>query len=636
MLVPMVKVHIIGHRSLLDPTLASLQRLGCIHLIDVSADPSVPLPPLSLDDDHRREVEDLRYLRARLDGLLDLVPELVPRPPLPAAPADLEAVRRDLAESGPQIEALVEQLDAVGVERETLPRHIDTLRRLLPLLPSLPELETYDTAAVVLDARHAAVLGDLNARLEELLGGNFEIISDRVDPDTVGAVVVFPKRFRPEVDSIFGREQVSRVRLPHRYESVPFRQAIAAMERRLGEIPLEITTLRERIADLIRSRPQWPGVSRQIADRLDQLDAVRRLGATPHTFIVSGWVPHPRRPALSKALADEVGPGLVIEEVSPQRGEEPPVLLDNPAPARPFEALMGLLALPRAASLDPTVLMAVFLPLFFGMMLGDVAYGAMVVGLALIAGRRLRSRSPAMADIARVVALSGAWSIAWGVVYGEFLGNLGHELWGWKPLWINREEALEPLLIFALAVGGAHVLLGAVLGVWQGLRDHDRKLATERIGTLLSLIGLFLVAGVVAGRLPEGMMTPAVAAVAVGLVVVMAIGGPMGLLMGPLELMGIVGNVLSYLRIAAIGLASVYLARVANELGAVGPLWMGVIVAALFHALNLALGTFSPTIQALRLHYVEFFGRFFEEGGNAFRPFGGNGHTGVRETTRKE
>jgi V/A-type H+-transporting ATPase subunit I len=97
-----------------------------------------------------------------------------------------------------------------------------------------------------------------------------------------------------------------------------------------------------------------------------------------------------------------------------------------------------------------------------------------------------------------------------------------------------------------------------------------------------------------------------------------------------------VGNVLSYLRIAAIGLASVYLARVANELGAVGPLWMGVIVAALFHALNLALGTFSPTIQALRLHYVEFFGRFFEEGGNAFRPFGGNGHTGVRETTRKE
>ncbi len=119
-------------------------------------------------------------------------------------------------------------------------------------------------------------------------------------------------------------------------------------------------------------------------------------------------------------------------------------------------------------------------------------------------------------------------------------------------------------------------------------------------------------------------MTPAVAAVLVGLVIVIVIGGPMGLLMGPLELIGVVGNVLSYLRIAAIGLASVYLARVANELGATGPIWMGVIVASLFHALNLALGTFSPTIQALRLHYVEFFGRFFEEGGRAFQPFGGD------------
>ncbi len=65
-----------------------------------------------------------------------------------------------------------------------------------------------------------------------------------------------------------------------------------------------------------------------------------------------------------------------------------------------------------------------------------------------------------------------------------------------------------------------------------------------------------------------------------------------------------------------------YLARVANELGASGPIWVGVLIAALFHVLNLALGAFSPTIQALRLHYVEFFGKFYEEGGNAFEPFG--------------
>ena len=117
-------------------------------------------------------------------------------------------------------------------------------------------------------------------------------------------------------------------------------------------------------------------------------------------------------------------------------------------------------------------------------------------------------------------------------------------------------------------------------------------------------------------------MTPAIALAIVGLVLLIASGGLMGLLMGPLEVMGTIGNVLSYLRIAAIGLASVYLARVANELGAAGPLWIGLIVATLFHALNLVLGVFSPTIQALRLHYVEFFGKFYESGGKAFHPFG--------------
>jgi len=80
--------------------------------------------------------------------------------------------------------------------------------------------------------------------------------------------------------------------------------------------------------------------------------------------------------------------------------------------------------------------------------------------------------------------------------------------------------------------------------------------------------------------------------------------------------------VLSYLRIAAIGLASVYLAKVANEVaGLVGSVIVGVILAVLIHSLNLVLGTFSPTIHSLRLHYVEFFRKFYEGGGRPYQPF---------------
>ena len=116
----------------------------------------------------------------------------------------------------------------------------------------------------------------------------------------------------------------------------------------------------------------------------------------------------------------------------------------------------------------------------------------------------------------------------------------------------------------------------------------------------------------------------------------MSLHGALGLIMGPLALMGTLGNVLSYLRLAAVGLASAYLAGVANKLATVGPIWMGVLVAVFFHALNLALAVFSPTIQALRLHYVEFFSKFFVGGGRAFRPFGAEAAPHDVPTHRRE
>ena len=130
-------------------------------------------------------------------------------------------------------------------------------------------------------------------------------------------------------------------------------------------------------------------------------------------------------------------------------------------------------------------------------------------------------------------------------------------------------------------------------------------------------------------------MTPAVAALVVGVVVACVSQGALGLLLGPLDLLGALGNVLSYLRLAAVGLASTYLAEVANQLGARGPLLLGLLVATLFHALNLALAAFSPTIQALRLHYVEFFGQFYEGGGRLFAPLGGAVAAAIRARQRR-
>jgi V/A-type H+/Na+-transporting ATPase subunit I len=136
------------------------------------------------------------------------------------------------------------------------------------------------------------------------------------------------------------------------------------------------------------------------------------------------------------------------------------------------------------------------------------------------------------------------------------------------------------------------------------------------------LVALFLIVGVLAKVLPAGVMTPAIAGMIVGIVLLGASLGWLGILMGPIEFIGLVGNVLSYLRIAAIGLASVYLAKVANDVaGIAGNLIVGIILAVLIHSLNLVLGAFSPTIHSLRLHYVEFFRKFYEGGGRPYRPY---------------
>jgi V/A-type H+-transporting ATPase subunit I len=173
-----------------------------------------------------------------------------------------------------------------------------------------------------------------------------------------------------------------------------------------------------------------------------------------------------------------------------------------------------------------------------------------------------------------------------------------------------------------IGVGAVHVTLGLILGVWEAIRARSRNHLLERGGMLLGLIGLFFVVGVLTDYLPRGLMTPSIVGMIIGIVLLGASLGWLGILMGPIEFISLIGNILSYLRIAAIGLASVYLAKVANDMaGMVGNVIVGVILAVLIHALNLVMGAFSPTIHSLRLHYVEFFRKFYESGGRPYQPF---------------
>lgn len=633
MLEPMTRVRIVSRTPRLQQVLQRLYRLRLLQLEPAVEDSESPLTVVPGDAERDARATELRLLLARLDGLLELAE---PTTTARDADSDIQAseIAAELDRIAPEIESHATHIDNLRSELAVLPRYLEPLRRLLPLIPELATLDEHelralrlDTVALVLSTDDDRIVESLRGALRELAGERFELVATRVAADAVGCLIVIAHRDADTVREMLGREQIRHLPLPRRYERLSFHGAVAAMEKRLGALPDELEQAKADLRALLAPRAhRWRAARIRLAAELDQLEAIVHLGATARAFVAVGWTPSSRLPMLRHELELAANEEIALDIVGARPGVEPPVLMRNRAPARPFEFLVRLLDIPRAGTLDPTMLMALFLPLMIGVMVGDIVYGTLLLGLSVFARRRFAAGSPVIRDLARVFVAGSLWAIVFGFLFGEALGDLGHRV-GLPALWFYRggRDAVEPLLLFALAIGAAHVVLGLALGLWRSALERRGGELLERSGSLLALGGVFGLAGMAADRLPGGALVPAVAAIVVGVILLVAPGGTLGLMMGPLALIGTLGNVLSYLRIAAVGLASAYLAFVANRLGSLGPIWIGILVAALFHALNLALAAFSPMIQALRLHYVEFFSKFYEGGGEPFRPFGGGG-----------
>jgi V/A-type H+-transporting ATPase subunit I len=631
-LVAMTKVQIVGRKRQVESILGRLYGMGLLELGSALQEPALQLAPYPGEEDRAARGKEQRLLLAQLDGLLTLAGASGETIPASEAASSAE-LSEQLKTLTPLVEPLAARIEDLRTEFVVLPRYIEPLRRLLPLVPELAELDESEiralqlqAVALVLNTGDETIVDVLREALGADLGDRFVLVAVRVDSDAIGCVLVTPRSASEGVQAVLGRERVRPLPLPSRYENLSFRGAVTAMESRVREIPAELDRAQAELRALLTPRVSaWRAARQRLVGDIEKLEAVAQAGVTGRAFVIAGWTPTERVPELRFELERAAGGQLVLDELPTPSEVEPPVLMRNRKLARPFEFLVRFLDLPRSGSLDPTVLMALFLPLMVGVMVGDLVYGTLLLVIALFVRRRFAGDSAAVRDLTRVFVAGAVWAIIFGALFGEALGDAGHKL-GLPALWFYRggADAVTPLLLFSLALGTAHVVLGQLLGVWQSASARRRVELVNRSGSLLALGGVLALAGVATQRVPGGMVGALLAGggVAVGLVLLMVGRGALGLVMGPLEFVGTLGNVLSYLRLAAVGLASTYLAMVANELSVIGPIWLGVFVGMFFHALNLGLASFSPMIQALRLHYVEFFSKFYEGGGQPFRPFG--------------
>jgi V/A-type H+-transporting ATPase subunit I len=616
----MAKVRILGPRQQLDPTLRAIQDLGQLHLAEVPTPPGVQAARLDARDARRRR--QLASVLTDVDGALhDLDISLATAPqPQPASVPELARWARLASKVRGAAGKLREKETALGDERALIARYRDFLEAVLPGVRKVAGSPRLTSHAVVVPAAARATIEPLAAALREQLGAEFSMSVHELPGGDVAILLVLPKEFSGRLEERLAEARVPEVPLPESYRHVPLEEAMPRMLARLFEIPAEAQECRRQRAalaatskqDLLRARAA-------IADWNAAAAAHEHSAVTAHAFTIEGWLPEVSAPDLERRVHAATGPSVVVEHIAREiwGREDAPVVLSNPRLFRPFEALLSLLPLPRYGTIDPTPFVAVFFPLMFGMMLGDVGYGVLLAGIALLVHRRAKPGS-LLYKASEIAGPCAAFAIIFGVLFGEYFGDLGARTLGLRALAFDREKAIFSMLAAAVGIGVVHVVLGLVLGaITAGRRDKKKAIGQGTSAVMVLLVVAALLAAFKV--LPSRLFTPAVIALLVAFPLLVFAEG----LIAPLELLATLGNVLSYARIMAIGTASVMLALVANQMvGAVGSTAVGLVFALLFHLVNFAIGLFTPAIHALRLQYVEFFGKFYSPGGRRYEPFG--------------
>jgi len=617
----------LGPLEQLQPTLGRVQDLGLVHLVQPEESASLQL--LGLTPEQARHVRGVRKVAEDVHTAISLL----------GGGAHSKGTTHDLTLPRAALIAgrTRRQLEALQARRQDLEEERALILKFRPFFSTFRkisesglDLDGIRVFYLVLRNDSEQEVRRVRAALRQTLGDGFELLSQPSESGEAAMILAVPKENGAKAELLLSEAGVQSLSLPDQFEGQTVGTAVQRMQTRLAELPndlAELDTERDRIArergrDLVRIRAY-------VEDHLATVDAMEKAAVTPRAFVLEGWIPRAARPELEQRLYKTFGGVVEVEEISSEEwsAETAPVVLKNPRLFQPFETITKMMPLPKYGTVDPTPFVAVFFPMFFGVTLGDIGYGLMLASLSLILRFRSAPHSK-LRSISEIGLACALFTIIFGFLYGELFGDLGHRI-GLHPIIFNREEAFFPFLGLAMALGVVHIVIGLLVGAATLFRkDKRHALGRGMAGLMVILIAFALMAA--AGMLPDRFFTPLVIAALVALPVLVIAEG----VLAPVELVSTLGNVLSYARIMAVGTASVMMAVVANRMtNAFGGVVVGVICALLFHLVNFALGIFSPTIHMLRLHYVEFFGKFFSPGGSQYQPFR---HWSPRESATEE
>ncbi|MGL5206286.1 MAG: V-type ATP synthase subunit I [Acidaminococcaceae bacterium] len=342
---------------------------------------------------------------------------------------------------------------------------------------------------------------------------------------------------------------------------------------------------------------------------------------TEQTFCLQGWLRADRQADVSKAVAEATAVyDLKFEE--PAEEEIPPSVMENVAFAAPYEAVTEMYSRPKIGSLDPSFMMAPWHFIFFGMMLSDAGYGLVLTILLFIVLKVLKPEG-GVGKLVTVIFFGSISTIFWGAMFGGWFGL------EFNPILLSPMN--EPLKMLALCfgLGAVHIILGVCMKMYLEIKRGQLWNAVfDQLSWLVIFAGLGLMAFAPDKQVGQYLALS-------GMTVIILTGGRekknifRRLLSGVLSLYNISGyfsDLLSYSRLFALGLSTGVIAMVINTIAHM--LWqagpVGIVIAVVFlllgHTFNIAVNIMGAFVHTSRLQYIEFFGKFFEPGGRAFKP----------------
>lgn len=353
----------------------------------------------------------------------------------------------------------------------------------------------------------------------------------------------------------------------------------------------------------------------------EKFEAVHKMVSSESFFVVQGWVISKYKERIVEAMKEATHGVAFVDFNPPNDDEEVPVELTNPFYLKPFEMLTELYALPKYGGVDPTFIVGPLFLIYAGFMLTDFVYGLLLFVAGLFIIKKFGKYDVGLKYMSINLAGMGFTTMVFGVLTGSYLGDAPSYLFGVTPsqLAIWKDPMVEPLyfLIVSIVVALVHLNIGLFIGILEDIRKKNWKaMVSERVVWVTLQVGIACIYFHVFelfGKILMGLT----------FLTIVVLSGPIGVL----GVTGFMGDVISYSRLFALALSTAGIALAVNlltELVAGIPfvgIFLAIIMFIVGHLFGFLMNAIGGFVHSLRLQFVEFFGKFYEGGGDRFEPF---------------